>query len=187
MIGKLRVGKLYVAYRSLNETSISTELFSDAISISPFRRDNVQLSEILLNICWICFSFWVSCSCCDSFDSSARRHASLWRRAAQSPVLQSWCNHAEWSRSQLSHWLHTLSTQWALQRDELFCYKCVMHTSFLTNKTNSLQSQPHSQTAVIGVSAIPALLLDTNTECFTYSSIHSIANLLSGKAFLPAM
>lgn len=63
-----------------------------------------------------------------------------------------------------------------------------MHTSFLTNKTKQTPFGPSPivikiQTAVIGVCAIPGLLLDTNTECLMCSSIHSTDNLLSGKRF----
>lgn len=63
-----------------------------------------------------------------------------------------------------------------------------MHTSFLTNKTKQTPFGPSPivikiQTAVIGVCAIPGLLLDTNTECLMCSSIHSTDNLLLGKTF----
>lgn len=188
MIGKLKVGKLYIAYRSLNETSISAELFSDAISISPFRWDNVQLSSILLNICWICFSFWVSCSCCGCFDSSARRHASSWRRQLRALC----CSHGVTMQSGHAPSCLTDCTAWAHSehcREMSSSATSVWCTpAFSQTKQTAFGPSPIViQTAVIGVSAIPALLLDTNTECLTCSSIHSIASLLSGKTFLPAM
>lgn len=121
----------------LHETSISTELFS-AISISPSHWDCVQFSLILLNIHWICFSFWVSCFQCGSFDSSAGKYVPFWRGTERSCF-----NRAEVTMLLLvTLTLHRLrlNRQWALQRDELFWCKCIAHANVFTKKQNKTRS-----------------------------------------------
>lgn len=134
-----RVMLLWTIFKNYNcklkiihhETSISTELFS-AISISPFHWDCVQFSLILLNIRWICFSFWVSCFWCGSFDSSAGRYVPFWRGTERSCFNRAGVT----TLLLVTPTLHRLrlNRQWALQRDELFWCKCMEHTNVFPKK-----------------------------------------------------